>query len=162
VIPSTRHVQSGVVLLDVGFSQEFELREDLFRKLCQRLETAPPSLSIPLAAFVPEGDKFQRAVIDSQHRTIRVLAPAGSGKTKTVINRVLRLVADGLKPERILVLTFDRAPASSLNDTLRQAKETLKLPELRARITTLNAFGYDVRERIAWPFLWALDATSFL
>ena len=35
-----------------------------------------------------------------------VIAGAGSGKTRTLVHRVARLVFDGVEPNRILLLTF--------------------------------------------------------
>ena len=43
-----------------------------------------------------------------------VVAGAGSGKTRTIVARVQRLLRDGADPERILVLTFSRKAASEL------------------------------------------------
>ena len=40
-----------------------------------------------------------------------ILAPAGSGKTSTLIARVYSLVTTGTHPSRILVLTFTRRAA---------------------------------------------------
>ena len=35
-----------------------------------------------------------------------VIAGAGSGKTKTLVHRVAKLIHDGVPPEQILLLTF--------------------------------------------------------
>ena len=43
-----------------------------------------------------------------------VIAGAGSGKTLTLAARVARLVLDGADPQRILLLTFSRRAAQSL------------------------------------------------
>jgi superfamily I DNA/RNA helicase len=40
-----------------------------------------------------------------------VIAGAGSGKTKTLANRVAHLVVNGIHPQRILLLTFSRRAA---------------------------------------------------
>ncbi len=55
-------------------------------------------------------------------RSVWVAASAGSGKTKVLTDRVLRLLLDGCPPARILCLTFTRAAAAEmavrLNDCL--------------------------------------------
>jgi DNA helicase-2/ATP-dependent DNA helicase PcrA len=43
-----------------------------------------------------------------------VVAGAGTGKTRTLVHRVARLIADGAKPERILLLTFTRRAAQEM------------------------------------------------
>ena len=59
-------------------------------------------------------DEHQRRVIQCRARTLRMVAPAGSGKTQTIVERVLGRIAEGMAPERVLVLTFDRAARRSL------------------------------------------------
>ena len=52
-----------------------------------------------------------------------VIAGAGSGKTSTLAYRVARLVRDGADPQRVLLLTFSRRAAASLE---RRAGEVLQ------------------------------------
>src|SRR4051812_39785324 len=47
-------------------------------------------------------------------RPLLILAGAGSGKTATLAARVAWLIAEGLVPERILLLTFTRRAARGL------------------------------------------------
>jgi len=46
--------------------------------------------------------------------SVWVGASAGSGKTKVLADRVIRLLLSGVKPERILCLTFTRAAAAEM------------------------------------------------
>jgi superfamily I DNA/RNA helicase len=59
-------------------------------------------------------DPDQQRVVTCRDRTIRVVAPAGAGKTRTVVERVLIRIRAGLDPQRILVLTFDNSAAAAL------------------------------------------------
>ncbi len=65
----------------------------------------------------------QRVASDPQH-SVWVSASAGSGKTKVLIDRVLRLMLGGTRPESILCITFTKAAAAEMairvNDTLGQ------------------------------------------
>jgi 3-hydroxybutyrate dehydrogenase len=78
------------------------------------------------------------------------LAPAGSGKTQTMINCVVERIRSGVKPDRILLLTFDNSAATSLKTKLREQEEEIArrtaLPGGLGpvRISTLNAFGYGL------------------
>ena len=57
---------------------------------------------------------------EAQHRasdpaaSVWVGASAGTGKTKVLTDRVLRLLLGGTAPERILCLTFTRAAAAEM------------------------------------------------
>ncbi|MEA2553279.1 MAG: ATP-dependent helicase/nuclease subunit, partial [Fimbriimonadaceae bacterium] len=56
----------------------------------------------------------QHAVIDSQDRSLVVLASAGAGKTGTLVERYLRHVRDGVSPDQILTITFTRKAAAEM------------------------------------------------
>src|SRR5690606_11185972 len=47
-----------------------------------------------------------------------VAANAGSGKTYVLANRVMRLLLSGVAPSRILCLTFTRAAAAHMSNTV--------------------------------------------
>ena len=76
----------------------------------------------------------QIAVVQAPPRELLVLAGAGTGKTRTLIYRVARLVAAGCPPERILLCTF----------TNRAAREMV------ARVEAL--LGIDMRRCSAGTF----------
>jgi DNA helicase-2/ATP-dependent DNA helicase PcrA len=92
-------------------------------------------------------DPDQQRVVTCRDRTIRVVAPAGAGKTRTVVERVLIRIRAGLDPQRILVLTFDNSAAAALESRFaeRSREEGTALPEFR--VATLNAFGYALLRR---------------
>ena len=50
--------------------------------------------------------------------SVWVTASAGSGKTKVLTDRVLRLLLAGARPERILCLTFTRAAAAEMSNRI--------------------------------------------
>ncbi|MCI0393258.1 MAG: ATP-dependent helicase, partial [Acidobacteria bacterium] len=132
------------IYTDLEFSLDFEIRDEALKKLEESLTRAPLDIRAPLHGFIPKADSYQEKIIQASEETIRIVAPAGSGKTQTILNRVLNRIRDGLAPERILILTFDNAAISSLvsklNDQLRELNLTLD----KLRIQTLNAFGYDL------------------
>ena len=83
--------------------------------------------------------KFQSAIISSALEPSVVIAGAGSGKTETMSNRVLYLVANGfVTPDQILGLTFTRKAAGELSVRVRKRLRQLgALPEF-AHITSSN------------------------
>jgi DNA helicase II / ATP-dependent DNA helicase PcrA len=90
----------------------------------------------------PSPDAFQQRVIDAPERSIRVVAPAGSGKTETLARRVEKRIREGVSPRRILVLTFDRNAAASFRAKLGRGGDAHG-----TRVETLNAYGYALLRR---------------
>jgi DNA helicase II / ATP-dependent DNA helicase PcrA len=123
---------------------DFEVREELERELEKRLTQTDLDARPALKAFEPIADDDQLSLIRaSGHQTIRLVAPAGSGKTQTVIHRVLQQVKTGTRPERVLCLTFDNAAAKALRDKITE-HHALGIEHSTFQITTLNAFGFRV------------------
>ncbi|MFP5318815.1 MAG: ATP-dependent helicase [Acidimicrobiia bacterium] len=56
----------------------------------------------------------QRAAVEHDDRPLLVLAGAGTGKTATLAARVGRLLANGVEPERVCLLTFSRRAATEM------------------------------------------------
>lgn len=66
-------------------------------------------------------DDFYDGLNEGQYQAVTfnegpvlVIAGAGSGKTKTLVHRVARLVAEGVPPEAILLLTFTRKASQEM------------------------------------------------
>lgn len=129
------------------FLEDFTVRPEAVEELVRRIEETPIAASLALADFVPDADEYQGRVIGAKEATVRMLAPAGSGKTQTIINRVIARVREGVRPSRVLVLTFDNSAANSLRE--KQSDQMMRLsradgidPLGGLTISTLNAFGY--------------------
>jgi DNA helicase-2/ATP-dependent DNA helicase PcrA len=85
----------------------------------------------------PRPTAQQRAIIESPLEPALVVAGAGSGKTETMANRVLWLLANGkVRPGEILGLTFTRKAAGELSARIRE-----RIAELHA--AGLVAADYD-------------------
>jgi DNA helicase-2/ATP-dependent DNA helicase PcrA len=83
----------------------------------------------------PRPTQQQRAVIEAPLSPSLVVAGAGSGKTETMANRVLWLLANEVvRPNEILGLTFTRKAAGELNTRIRE-----RIAELAAA----NLLGED-------------------
>ena len=89
-----------------------------------------------------------------------VAANAGAGKTYTLTNRVTRLLLAGVKPERILCLTFTKAAAAEMQRRLfeKQLGVWSMLPDdlLAAKIRAIGALNRIIfPRRAAWsPRRW--------
>ena len=70
----------------------------------------------------------QKEVINANDDRILVSASAGSGKTTVMIERILRLVKDGVKLSNMLICTFTKASAADMRAKLytQMSKRGLK------------------------------------
>ena len=66
-------------------------------------------------------DDEQRRAVTAHSGVVQVIAPAGSGKTTVLIERVRELLHRGTPAEHILCTTFNRDAALELQDRLRAA-----------------------------------------
>ncbi len=84
------------------------------------------ALEIAAALELPPPTAQQQAVIQAPLAPALVVAGAGSGKTETMANRVLWLLANGLvTPGQVLGLTFTRKAAGELALRIRERIEQL-------------------------------------
>ncbi len=116
-----------------------------------------PSVEARLARLAPD----QRAAATAQPGPILCVAPAGSGKTTTLVARVAWLIASGLAaPETIVAITFNRRAAEELAERLASALEPLGIAAPTVRVRTFHALGLeilrDARQRVE-PLVDRLD-----
>lgn len=137
-------MSSEQIYSDIEFPDDFDLRQEALESLAQRLKEVPIDTRHALSSFSPSADQYQSRVIESTQPTIRLVAPAGSGKTQTIINRVLTKISNGENPRRILILTFDNSAAGSLHLKLEEQRGQFPTPLEGLRISTLNAYGYGL------------------
>lgn len=101
----------------------------------------------PAYALDSELDESQQRAVRCVNGPIRVLAPAGSGKTKTLINRVLHLLNQGIPATKILALAFNK----KARDEMQERLERKNVTGIEAR--TFHSLGYEiVREGLGWAF----------
>ena len=94
--------------------------------------TPQPEPVAPSALLAPD----QLASVDHGAGPARIVAPAGSGKTRVLTERVRHLLgARGYERESVLALAYNKKA---------QEEMVARLPGLGARIQTLNAWGYGL------------------
>ncbi len=100
-------------------------------------------------------DDSQKKALNHVSGPIRVLAPAGSGKTKTLINRIVNLINNGIDPNKILALAFNTRAADQMFNRLR-AKGipiTKKISEDGAVVKTFHSLGNEIINiDLRWKF----------
>jgi DNA helicase-2/ATP-dependent DNA helicase PcrA len=91
----------------------------------------------PAAELAPD----QLAAVAHGSGPARIIAPAGSGKTRVLTERYRHLLTDrGYEPGAVVALAYNKRA---------QQEMASRLPGLPARIQTINAWGYSILAR-AW------------
>jgi DNA helicase-2/ATP-dependent DNA helicase PcrA len=87
-------------------------------------------------------DEFQLPFAQDNRRALRLLAPAGSGKTHSLLWRCVQQwkAAPKTKP-RFLLFTFTKAARDELQDRLRNAPEFTEISG-SVEVSTLNSWGF--------------------
>ena len=67
-----------------------------------------------MAPLLAELNEQQREAVCAGDEPLLVVAGAGTGKTMTLAHRVAYLIASGVEPGRILLLTFTRRAAAEM------------------------------------------------
>ena len=94
--------------------------------------------------WTPRPDPSQDNAAEHSGSAFQLQAGPGTGKTRTLVKRVLHLLKEGADPASILVLTFSNRAAAELSERLTKAA-----PQAAPRIWigTFHAFGLDLVRR---------------
>ena len=93
-----------------------------------------------------ELNEAQFKAVTTTEGPLLIVAGAGTGKTRTLVYRVARLVEMGAKPESILLLTFTRRAASSM---LARAAALADARCQRVSGGTFHSLGHSVLRKYA-------------
>ncbi len=86
----------------------------------------------------------QRAAATAPPGPVLCVAPAGSGKTTTLVARIAWLVATGTDPARITAVTFNKRAADEMASRVDTALEPLGLSVGAVRVKTFHALGREI------------------
>ena len=100
----------------------------------------PPSVAERLARLAPD----QRAAATAPPGPVLCVAPAGSGKTTTLVARIAWLVATGADPSGITAVTFNKRAADEMASRVDSALEPLGLASGAVRVKTFHALGREI------------------
>jgi superfamily I DNA/RNA helicase/RecB family exonuclease len=95
-------------------------------------------------------DPLQRYVIDHTDGPLLVVGGPGTGKTTVLVEAVAARVAEGVDPERILVLTFGRRGSAALRDRIeaRIAGDPGRIVH-EPLVRTFHAYAFGLLRRAA-------------
>jgi DNA helicase-2/ATP-dependent DNA helicase PcrA len=86
----------------------------------------------------------QRAAATAPPGPVLCVAPAGSGKTTTLVARIAWLVATGADPSGITAVTFNKRAADEMASRVDAALEPLGLASGAVRVKTFHALGREI------------------
>ncbi|MFA5004039.1 MAG: ATP-dependent DNA helicase [Candidatus Saccharimonadales bacterium] len=99
----------------------------------------------------------QKRAVDIVDGSALVVAGAGTGKTRVIVDRILNLIEKGIPAESILALTFTEKAAGEMLDRVSEARGSVVLD---TTIATFNGFGHSILEKYGNE--WGLGALRLL
>ena len=99
-----------------------------------------PSVAERLARLAPD----QRAAAIALPGPSLCIAPAGSGKTTTLVARATWLIATGTRPDAIRAITFNKRAAAEMTERLDAAVAPLGVGPGVVRVRTFHALGREI------------------
>ena len=100
-----------------------------------------PAVEERLARLAPD----QRGAATAPPGPVLCVAPAGSGKTTTLVARICWLVASGADPGQITAVTFNKRAADELGERLAAALEPIEVRgDALPRVRTFHALGREI------------------
>lgn len=135
------HMGATEIANRTGLSKNL-IRQQLFDVLLLPSKAPVPESDTHASAFIPDPSQDRAAA----HRgsPFQLQAGPGTGKTRTVVKRVLSLISEGVDPSSILILTFSNRAAGELSGRIATAAADAAP---RIWIGTFHAFGLDLVRR---------------
>ncbi|HYM84576.1 MAG TPA: ATP-dependent helicase [Candidatus Dormibacteraeota bacterium] len=97
-----------------------------------------------VAARLERLDPEQRAAATAPEGPVLCLAPAGAGKTTTLVARIAFRVDRGVPPDRVCAIAFNRRAAEELEERVDAALEPLGVAPGTVRVRTFHALGLEI------------------
>ncbi len=109
--------------------------EAWYRLLKMPLEKMERKDAFPIETL----NKEQKRAVRKLKGAVLLLAPAGSGKTKTLVNRVYALLNKGVDPSCILVLVYNKKAEEEITMRLQNTKGV--------EVRTFHSFGHELLKK---------------
>ena len=106
---------------------------------------------------LPKLNREQRAAAEFEGGHVLVLAGAGTGKTSTIVARVVHLIQSGVDPRRLLLLTFTRRAAREMQHRL---SSQVGVAAKQVAAGTFHNFCLQYLRR--WPDLFECGSLSVI
>lgn len=87
----------------------------------------------------------QREAVETINGAVRLIAGAGAGKTNVLTKRYAKIVESGVKPDRILAITFTNKAAAEMKSRIASLIDNIS--ESSLNVMTFHRFGLEVCKR---------------
>ncbi|MET1232071.1 MAG: ATP-dependent helicase [Candidatus Limnocylindrales bacterium] len=104
----------------------------------------------------------QRTAATAPPGPVLCVAPAGSGKTTTLVARVAWRIDEGARPETMAALTFNRRAADELRGRLHEALVPLIRETEAVRVRTFHALGLEILGDAGLPVAPLVDRLEII
>jgi superfamily I DNA/RNA helicase len=104
----------------------------------------------------------QRSAATAPPGPVLCVAPAGSGKTTTLVARIVWLVDGGVDPSSIAAITFNKRAAEELGQRLDAALEPLGVEQGSVRVRTFHALGREILRDAGRPVEPLIDRGALI
>jgi DNA helicase-2/ATP-dependent DNA helicase PcrA len=112
-----------------------------------------PDVAALLGRLAPD----QRAAATAPPGPVLCIAPAGSGKTTTLVARIAWLVDGGAHPATITAIAFNTRAADELDVRIAKVIEAVGVGAGRVRVRTFHALGREILREAGEPVEPLLD-----
>jgi superfamily I DNA/RNA helicase len=117
-----------------------------------------PTLVERLRRLTPD----QRAAATAPPGPVLCVAPAGSGKTTTLVARIVWLVDGGEPASGIAAITFNKRAAEELAERLAAALAPLGIDRGAVRVRTFHALGREILRDAGRPVEPLVDRDALI
>jgi DNA helicase II / ATP-dependent DNA helicase PcrA len=141
-IDNTDNITSTVLLRSAASLAKLSKYDNEVLELAKKGLTLSPPKAVFRELLSLVINKYQQDFCFSENQNIRLLAPAGSGKTTSLLWRCLDFLTVKDSKARFLIFTFTKVARDELRDRIDTNPE-LKPLKNNVRIETLNQWGFN-------------------
>jgi DNA helicase II / ATP-dependent DNA helicase PcrA len=145
-----------------AFARQFGVSGDVVRtqivNVCCRLPFAPPDFETTPSPRHIRLDPDQQIAVAAPTPALIIAGP-GTGKTFSIVEKYLALVAQGVNPAHILVLTFSKKAAEELRERIVHAMQSVDTEQAQSiEANTFHGWGLNLLRRYGHHIDLPLDA----
>ncbi|KAL5791669.1 hypothetical protein ACOSP7_000263 [Xanthoceras sorbifolium] len=147
---SSNDFKSGSESVTTNENKRMDVLLEAGDDMKSRAEETNTSRIIENGSMPDEYSKYLQSLNDRQHEAaccevstpLMIVAGPGSGKTSTMVGRVLFLLNEGISPSNILAMTFTTAAASEMRDRIGSVAGKATAKEIT--ISTFHSFSLQL------------------